>query len=546
MARPTLRGLICATLAAIGRGGIMQSRIIVGLALFGLVGCGVFGAEDSPSQGAAAPASTPPDTDGGLPPGAPPPAVGKPADTELTEVYGVFVSTTGTASGDGTRQHPLASIAAGIERVKDLKLRVYVCGGTYAESLSLVNAVSVIGSLGCDGPVWKTGGARTVLAAPTSPALRAKDIVLTTRFDGFDVTAPAGTASAPSSIALIAENATMLTVANTTLTSAKGFDGVDGTDAIQLTAGTALTGKNGLPFSSALANPLTGPQAQIGGLGGIGSCVGAPGHDGENGKQGGNGATEICTAYTHLNTGIKDWAWYPYVKGGVPLNRSDGVPGTGAAGAPGTDGASASKLGSFTPADGYVPLDGTAGGNGSPGLGGGGGNGAPSTIGQPCGMANEGNVIYDASGAGGGAGGCPGLAGNAGGGGGASVAALVFASPGLSFTTCELSAGAGGNGGKGAFPSAPTIGGDPGLPPTDTTLAKAGGAGGPGGISGNGAGGPSVALAYTGGELVVAQDTHTKASAGGAGVADRSSLVNGVSRMIPASAGGASMPTLAF
>jgi hypothetical protein len=524
----------------------MHSRILVGVGVLGLVGgCGVFGSDaSSPPAAVADPGPSMGADDGGtLPEGAPPPVIGTPANNELTNEFGVFVSTTAAAGGDGTIEHPFATISAGIDRVKDLKLRVYVCAGTYKESLTLVNAVSVIGALSCDGGVWATGGARAVLEAPTTPAIRAKDIALTTRFEGFDVTAPAGTAMSPSSIALIAQNASMLTFANTKLSSAKAFDGVDGADATQLTAGTTLTGKNGLPFNTLLANPMTGPVPQLGQAGGVGSCVGAPGHDGENGKQGGTGAVEICTAFTHIATGIKDWHWDFYVRNGAICNRSDGVPGTSAAGNAGPDGASATTYGSFTP-EGYSPLDGTAGADGAPGHGGSGGNAAPTTAGVLCGSANEGKIIYDASGGGGGAGGCPGLAGKPGGGGGASIAALVFASPGLSVTTCELVAGDGGKGGKGAFPSSPTPGGSPGGAPTDTTSAVAGTSGGTAGFSGNGAGGPSVALAYTGGDLVVAQDTHLTPGTAGAGVAARTNATTNVT--IPASPAGPSVATLPF
>jgi hypothetical protein len=199
-----------------------------------------------------------------------------------------------------------------------------------------------------------------------------------------------------------------------------------------------------------------------------------------------------------------------------------------------------------------LPFDGTAGTDGAPGSGGKGGDAAPTPGFVVCGVAgptgtppaNEGNIIYDASGGGGGAGGCPGLAGKPGGAGGASVAALVFASPGLSLTTSELVAGQGGKGGKGAFPSSPTPGGNPGAAPSGTTPAAAGGAGGRAGLSGNGSGGPSAALAYTGGELVVAQDTHLTPGTAGAGVPARTNPTTSVT--IPASASGPSMPVLAF
>ena len=515
----------------------MHSRIILGVGILGLVGCGVFGSEDTSMPPAATPPVDPgPSADGGLPEGAPPPAVGTPDNNELTNQFGVFVTTTGTADGDGTKEHPLASIAAGIDRVKDLKLRVYVCAGTYAESLTLVNAVSVIGSLGCDGGIWTTGGGRSILNAPTSPAVRAKDIALATRFEGFDVTAPAGTAMAPNSIALIAENATMLTVANAKLTSAKAFDGVDGTDGVQLTLGANANGHNGAAASGPF---ILGPGAiprQLGAAGGVGACVGAAGHDPVSGGPGGNGASQTCTGNVG---GVCTWT--------VPdatYERTDAVVQPSGAGAAGNDGASASKGGAFSAADGYAPAGGAAGSDGLPGKGGTGGNSGPdwSTAGNP---STDGNhVRYGASGAGGGAGGCPGLAGTPGTGGGASISALVFASPGLTFTTVELVGGDGGRGGKGTFGSLPGPGGQPGTTPAGASAATSGSFGGRAGYSGNGAGGPSVALAFTGGAVVLSPDTHTTAGVAGAGVASRVEPFTNVT--MPASAAGTATPVMQF
>jgi hypothetical protein len=522
----------------------MHSRIILGVGLLGLMGCGIFGSDDTSSPPAATvpPGSDPPaTTDGGLPEGAPPAAVGTPMPSELTNEFGVFVTANATAGGDGTKEHPLATISAGIERVKDLKLRVYVCAGTYAESLTLVNAVSVIGSLGCDGGVWTTGGGRSIVNATTSPAVRAKDITLATRFEGLDVTAPAGTAAAPNSIALIAENATTLTVVSSKLTSAKAFDGVDGTDGVQLTLGANAGGHNGAasggPFSPAppaFAIPFNGGAA-----GGVGACVGAAGHDPVSGGKGGNGATENCTG--NIN-GACVWG---VLSPATTYDRTDAVAQPAGSGAPGSDGASASAIGSFSAADGYAPAGGAAGTDGAPGKGGSGGNSGPLYGGPAGSVATDSNRYrVGASGPGGGAGGCPGLAGTPGSGGGASVAALVFASPGLTFTTVELVGGAGGRGGKGTFGSLPGAGGLPGTTPPGATAATAGSLGGRSGVSGNGAGGPSVALAFTGGAPVVSPDTHTTAGVGGDGVAVRTEP--STSATLPASANGPSKPVLQF
>lgn len=516
----------------------MHSRILLGVGLLGLCGCGIFGSDASePAPVAATPDRPVVTEDGGLPEGAPPPAVGTPAINELTNEFGVFVSATAAASGDGTIDHPFATISAGIERVKDLKLRVYVCAGTYKESLTLVNAVSVIGALSCDGGVWKTGGARVVLQAPTSPAIRAKDIALATRLEGFDVTAPAGTAMSPNSIALIAENATTLTVANTRLTSAKAFDGSDGIDGTPLSLGATANGHNGVasggPYS--LAPPAFTIPYQTGAAGGLGACGGAPGHDGANGGSGGNGATQKCQG--NIN-GACVWV---VVSG---YNRTDAVVQPSGPGAAGNDGASASMLGAFSAADGYAPAGGTAGSDGVPGKAGTGGNGGPewSTAGNAA--ADNGRYRIGASGPGGGAGGCPGLAGTPGAGGGASIAALAFASPGLTLTAVDLTAGDGGRGGKGTFGSLPQPGATPGTAPTGTTAATGGSSGGRAGFAGNGTGGPSAALAFTGGAVVVAPDTHTTAGTAGAGVPARVNATTNVT--IPASASGPAMPLLQF
>ena len=75
-------------------------------------------------------------------------------------------------------------------------------------------------------------------------------------------------------------------------------------------------------------------------------------------------------------------------------------------------------------------------------------------------------------------------------------------------------------------------------------LRRGGGAGGRAGFSGNGAGGPSVAIAYTGGAVVVTPDSHTTAGTPGAGVPARTNPTTNVT--IPASASGPAMAILAF
>ena len=152
-----------ATLAATGRGGNMHSRIILGVGILGLMGCGVFGSEDTSAtrrrqRRRVTPRPTS-DARAACPTRLHRRSARRPPTSSPRSVRRLRRDERYAPTATERRQHPLATIAAGIERVKDLKLRVYVCAGTYDESLTLVNAVSVIGSLGCDGGMWTTGGA---------------------------------------------------------------------------------------------------------------------------------------------------------------------------------------------------------------------------------------------------------------------------------------------------------------------------------------------------------------------------------------------------
>jgi hypothetical protein len=536
--------VVCEQLAAgAADEGKMRSTtgLVVGMfGVFAVVACNGFGSSSDadPAPAAPTPPGTTPVTD--LPPGAAPPLVGSPSVDELTEKYGVFVATSGSADGDGTRAKPFSTITAGIERVKDLKLRVYVCSGVYKEAITLVSGVSVVGGLGCAGGTWTTGAARTRLESPTSPAVRARDIAFTTRFESFDVVVPAGTAAAPSSIAFIAERSPKLAVVSTKLAAGKGFDGADGADVAPLTLGAAAKGTDGLPYVGVHFD-FKGDH-RLGQAGGVGSCVGAAGHDdGGQGSAGGNGVTQFCDkAFFIAPTQYYKWAVYVDA-GGVSYSRSNAAVLSSSAGTAGQDGDSARSLGALS-ADGYTPAAGTAGADGAAGKGGSGGDGGAEITGTDCTAAQYGYLIYGPSGPGGGAGGCPGLAGTAGGGGGASIAALVFASARLTFTTSELVAADGGKGGIGAFGTAPTAGGQPGVAKNGAPPGTAGGAGGRAGFSGNGSGGPSMALAYTGGDPVVASDTQTTAGLGGKGVIERT----GTGVVIPASSDGPSKALFSF
>ena len=102
----------------------------------------------------------------------------------LDDAYGVFVasaadldggsptSDAGIAEGDGTAQHPFATIAQGLANL-GRKSRVYVCNGVYGEQVSITTAVTVYGGLSCargsTGRIWSYAGQSAQVTSP-SPA----------------------------------------------------------------------------------------------------------------------------------------------------------------------------------------------------------------------------------------------------------------------------------------------------------------------------------------------------------------------------------------
>jgi len=508
-----------------------------------LAACGAADADptSTPPSGSNAPGRDS-DSDDPSKPAPPPPVVGEPEEAELTEAYGVFVVAGAAVDGPGTREHPIGTISGALVRAKAESKRVYVCAGTYKESVVLEDAIPVVGGFDCSEHRWKRGAQRSRIESPTSPALRAKDIVTTTRFDSFEVVAPDTFAPSASSIAFVAESASGLEIVKSKLEARAAGDGADGVDGIQLSLGAAARGGAAEGSAPFVPGPLKAVAWRSGGEGGAGACIGAPGHDGESGGAGGSGGTYLCTEFpTQQGTSSKlEWDWYATLLG-TKYTRGLGEVRSGRPGSDGASGASATTMGVFTP-DGYAPANGQPGAHGAPGRGGSGAAGERSKQYQAC--APKGYILYGADGAGGGAGGCPGLAGTPGTGGGASVAALVFASPDLTFDESELVAGRGGRGGRGTLGSLATAGGAPGTRPSNTDAAGAGGAGGRAGVSGSGAGGPSIALAHSGTAPKTINGTTTKVGLGGAGVEEQSKV--GYTLRVPASAAGITKEVYAF
>lgn len=513
-------------------------RSAVCLPLFALlaVGCGVFGSNDA--EEVPPPATNEPP----LPAGAPDATHGTPTNDEVTEAFGFFVAPNGSDQSPGSRRSPFATISAAIAAAKPKAMRVYVCAGSYAESLELVNAVSVIGGYDCSQPnAWKrAAGARSSVVGTKSPAVVAKDVVDTTRFEGFDVKAPDALEPSGSSIALRAERAAKLVVADASITAGRGADGEAGTAPPPPDGGPTVNGADGLdgvgPYNAAPSAIGIRPLVVLGTpQGGTSSCGGG------KGGYGGVGGVWLCQ---FSGVALRN------VLVPVTTNGSKVVPSASSpsvippkVGDPGFDGTSASRPGTLTAA-GFVPSDGSVGGDGGGGAGGSGGQEMPVPS-DTCNYPDK--YVTFSNGAGGGAGGCGGRAATAGRGGGASVGAFVVDSNGLTFEGSSITGGTGGSGGGGSFGSDPSNGGVAGKMGLLAGSGAAGSPGGRAGVSGHGAGGSSFGIAFRGAAPTLASSV-AKAGAPGPGVAEKTKVVEPANQTarIGASAAGEAKDVASF
>jgi len=434
----------------------------------------------------------------------------------IHEAYGVFVSAKGSDEGDGTRAHPLQHISTAIAGAAASGRRVYACAETYDEVLTLGDGISVFGYFECQGE-WKVGGARAVVAPKTGDvAAVAKGIAKPTRIEALEIRGRDATEPSQSSIGLKAEDAGGLSFVNTRIAAGKGMKGKDGAAPIQLVQTGNIDGKASVATADCTLAPdlfTCDAQHRLPPAGGASRCVGAAGMDGGPGGSGGHsGRYSYRTRQAGDPFGVcltpeKSPPRQCYLLDvGDTVTNGGNQPATAqtaagaivastsaVAGLPGSDGVDGATGVWKLTSDGFVPGDGTDGSSGTPGQGGGGGAGeAMEYPGAPI-------SFWGGNGAGGGAGGCPGLAGKSGTGGGASIAVLATRSAMRFDAKSEVVAGAGGTGGAGHAASAYTLGGAPGVAPSQMpayTRGAPGGRGGEGGVSGHGASGPSIGIAW--------------------------------------------------
>jgi hypothetical protein len=424
----------------------------------------------------------------------------------VADEYGVFVAPAANGGDDGnggTKSAPFATIGHAIGVVTGGGMmagkRVYVCGATYAESLSVTKTVAVYGGFACpeqdaghghaawsytgDKPVVYPASAGFALDVSGVSGAQFQDIAFEARpapgalVDGG--VADAGGGPAQSSIAVMVSDSSGVSFTRVGATAGAGAPGLSAApaasnwcpmvpDAGAPSPDGGPTAPNGVPAAD--AGPGLGAGSFVVGCVCAVSGSSKGGAGGAAGFSGDPGSSVPPIAEDGGSGGIEGPAC------GDGVNGNNGL--AGGAGTPG----GAGSLG----VSGWTVVGGSGGTIANPGQGGGGGAG------------NQ-----HLGGAGGGAGGCGGSGGAAGSGGGASIAiAVVGSSLEMGSVTVKTAAGgAGGSGAAGEPGQAGGMGGSDGL--TGECLGGQGGAGGGGGGGGGSPGGPSVGIAWTGSTTII-------------------------------------------
>jgi hypothetical protein len=455
----------------------------------------------------------------------------------------IFVSTTGSAMGPGTRAFPFASITQGLGalQAQPAKKYVLVAAGLYRENVKLNDGQQIFGGysgdfLKRDPLVYVTtlvgqGGGRAAVDITGAGKGTAETVVVGFQIFGQDVNAiaPDSSNGAPSVGVLLQDCGPNVVLATNEISGGRGGDGGRGKTGAQgfgKQASNAVNGLGGVD-SSFLTSACTIQLGHAGGNGGTNPmCMGA------NGNKGGGA---VCPSYDmttfhgveqqFMTGGLDgqggwDWSfdnmsgfqcdhvtesgWPTMIQSHDGLDGQPGGDGTGGTG--GTGAGNPARFGSLSSGVWVAsPTKATVGTPGNTAHGGGGGGSG----GGVAKFTNGGCNAFEmgASGGGGGAGACGGLGGDAGGAGGASIAVLITymsATSSSSLPTLNgnrIARGVGGLGGAGGFGGAGGLGGAGGFGGTaqrwsSSTGGKGGegGNGGPGGGGGGGAGGPSFGI----------------------------------------------------
>ncbi len=417
----------------------------------------------------------------------------------------IFVDTlSGNDNNPGTMAKPKLTIVAGIGAASTAqKHDVYISKGTYAETITMVDGISLYGGYDAANGWSRATTNVTTIASNAAVAVTASSFAQATTLQLLTITAQDA-----SGVTLLGDGKSSIGVL---LVSDSGGFTIAG---CTITPGVGSTGNGG-------GNGSTGAGGGVGGNGvngthggsGSSSCgaTGGNGGDGVNGLTGGNSGV-AGTQVVNGGTGG------PLGSGGSAgscntISATNGGPAPpitqgGGQGNPGANGSASTAIGSFDGSGNYLPSAGGGGlTSGYPGGGGGGGGSGGGTQ-HGCGFLNT-SCCDSTSGAGGGGGGggCGGSPASGGRGGGGSFG-IVAISTSLTVDQSKITTqngghgGTGGNGGGGGSGAgggsagAPTNSGD--HPGGTGASGGSGGGGGNGGGGAGGAGGPSICVIYKG------------------------------------------------
>jgi hypothetical protein len=436
----------------------------------------VVGPHDASSDGPVTDGSKLPDgamSDGATEAG--PPVCDKSADPKdspacVVDGDGIFVDAAGLDTNAGTKEAPVKSITKAVALAQGGVGRVYVCAGSYSETVTLTAAVSVYGGFAC-GTYAYSGVLPVVTAAVGKSALSITGVTGVAledmQFVSVDATGTDASGNGNSSIAAFISSSTGVTIKRSTFKAGAGAAAVAGATTGTVYTTPAQAGKQGTASAGGAAlGPFTCTNSS-------GKTSSGKGGDPSSGGSGGT-------------MGSADPAISP-----VSPTGDDGAPGGlncgtaaahgGSYGVGGGGGLAATSAGSLT-ASAWQPSTGGAGAVGGVGEGGGGG----------------GSTDTSGGGGSGSLGGCGGDAGQGGAGGGGSLGLAVYQSS-LTLVASTLQASAGGGGGsgsKGGTGQNVSLGGAPGS--SAACNGAVGGLGGSGGGGAGGSGGISAGIVWTG------------------------------------------------
>jgi len=428
----------------------------------------------------------------------------------VDDALGVFVAPSGQPGAAGTKDSPLPRIEDAIAMAASAHKRVYVCVGRYDELVTLdgtSDGIALYGGLDCaNGWAYVGGGSAeggaeagasaltTVAPGQAGAALTISRVAIGVTVEDFAFVPAAGANPGDSSVAVVVDGSTNVTIRRCTLSAGAAADGSNASvvSATPETDGGASddagieSGAQGDAFAETMdanatdagsraAVPWEGGSPAGGNATALTPGAGASNACGSVVSTGGNGGPPAADGGA---VGTSDNP--PY---GMPYKRACDPDGYGSAGRSGDAGAPGSGASTWARFDstGWLPTPGQPGSAGAIGEAGGGG----------ASLDNSGG------GGGGGPGGCGGVGGAGGQGGGSSIALLLVASRTLILDDCTLNASDAGNGGTGGAgqPGQPGGGGGGGY--GSGCAGGQGGNGGGGGGGGGGAGGLSAGVVWT-------------------------------------------------